>query len=55
LEELANLFLDEAPELYPEFSDRLVKVRRMTSGIGWGFYDIIEDITSELEGELGPS
>src|SRR3989304_5640688 len=39
LDELAALLRGEAREIYPQISDRLVKVERMTDGIGWGFHD----------------
>ena len=51
LDELATLLRGEARELYPQFYDRLVQVRRMTAGIGWGFHDYIADVVGELEAD----
>ena len=54
LDELAALLRGEARELYPAFSERLVKVEQMTDGIGWGFHDFIADVVGQLE-ELSAS
>ncbi len=53
LEELASLLLGDARELYPQFSERLVRVEQMTDGIGWGFGDFVADVVCQLEEELG--
>jgi hypothetical protein len=41
LGEPAGLLLGEAPEMYPQFSDRLVRLVQMTDGIGCGFRDFV--------------
>lgn len=53
LDELAALLRGEARGLYPSFSERLVKVEKMTEGIGWGFHDFIADVVGQLEDEIG--
>lgn len=53
LDELAALLRDEAPGMYPQFSERLARVEQMTDGIGWGFHDYIGDVVGQLEEELG--
>jgi len=53
LDELADLLRGDARELYPQFSERLARVEKMTSGIGWGFHDFIADVVGQLEDELG--
>ena len=55
LDELATLLRGEAREIYPQFSDRLVKVEKMTEGIGWGFHDFVADVVGRLGEELGDS
>ena len=52
LEELAGLLRGNARELYPQFSERLVRVEQMTDGIGWGFGDFVADVVGQLEQEL---
>ncbi|HEY8184517.1 MAG TPA: hypothetical protein VIF64_00530 [Pyrinomonadaceae bacterium] len=52
LDELAALLHDEAREVYPQLSERLARVERMTDGIGWGFHDYIGDVVGQLEDEL---
>jgi hypothetical protein len=41
------------PGLYPQFRDRLARVDRLASGVGWGFGDFVADVVAELEAELG--
>jgi hypothetical protein len=53
LDELAALFRGEAPEIYPQFSDRLADVERMSAGIGWGFHDFIRAVVRQLDAQLG--
>ena len=53
LDELAALLRRGTPEIYPQFSQRLARVEQMTSDIGWGFHDYIEDVVDQLEEELG--
>jgi hypothetical protein len=53
LGELAALLLHEAPELYPQFSERLARVEHISEDIGWGFHDHIADVVGQLENELG--
>lgn len=53
LNELAALLRGEAREIYSQFSDRLAKVDRMASGIGWGFGDYVGDIVAGLKGDFG--
>ena len=53
LEELAALLRTEAPDLYPQFRDRLARVEQMSSGTGWGFHDFIADVVNSLEADLG--
>jgi hypothetical protein len=53
LDELAALLRGEARGLHPSFSERLVKVEKMTEGIGWGFHDFIADVVGRLEDEIG--
>ncbi|HEV8367182.1 MAG TPA: hypothetical protein VGQ39_04450 [Pyrinomonadaceae bacterium] len=53
LDELANLLLREAPGVYPQLSERLARVERITGNIGWGFHDYIGDVVWRLEDELG--
>ena len=53
LNELATLLLHAAPELYPQFSERLAGVEQITDGMGWGFHDHIADVVAQLEDELG--
>ena len=52
LVELAGLLRGEAQEIYPQFSERLARVERMTEGIGWGFGDFVGDVVRKLEEEL---
>jgi hypothetical protein len=52
LDELAALLMREAREMYPQLSERLARVERMTDGIGWGFHDYIGDVVGQLEDEL---
>jgi hypothetical protein len=49
LDELAALLLGEAWKLYPEFEPRLARVKKMASGIGWGFGDHVAEVVGELE------
>lgn len=53
LDELATLLLYEAPDVYPQFSERLARVELITGDIGWGFHDHISDVVCQLEDELG--
>ena len=53
LDELATLLRGEAREIYPQFRDRLARVREMTEGIGWGFHDFVGEVVGQLEEELG--
>jgi hypothetical protein len=53
LTELAGLLRGKAREHYPKFQDRLSAIEQMTEGIGWGFHDVIGDVVSQLEDELG--
>ena len=53
LKELAALLRGDGKKLYPQFSERLAKVERMTDGIGWGFHDDIGDVVGQLDEELG--
>ena len=53
LDELATLLRGTAPELYPQFSERLARVEQLSGGIGWGFGDYIVDVVRQLEEELG--
>jgi hypothetical protein len=53
LSELSALFYREARELYPQFRDRLARVDRLASAVGWGFCDFVADVVAELEDELG--
>jgi hypothetical protein len=53
LEELGVLLRGEARELYPQFRDRLARVKRMTDGIGWGFHDFVGEVVEQMEEELG--
>ena len=53
LAELAALLLGEARGMYPQFSERLARVERLTEDIGWGFYDYVSDVVWQLEDELG--
>jgi hypothetical protein len=55
LNELAVLLLKEAPEIYPQLSERLARVEQLSDGIGWGFHDYIGDVVWQLEAELGDS
>ena len=48
LDDLAVMMRNN-PELYPKFQNRLGKLEKSTSGIGWGFHDHIADVVSELE------
>ena len=52
LDELAALLRSEARDTYPQFSDRLAEMERMTHGIGWGFHDFVTDAVGQLEEEL---
>jgi hypothetical protein len=53
LDELVDLLRGDARELYPQFSERLARAEKMTSGIGWGFHDFIADVVGQLEDEFG--
>lgn len=52
LDELAALLHGEARGVYPQLSERLARVERITDGIGWGFHDHIADVVGWLEEEL---
>ena len=39
--------------MYPQVRDRLARVDRLASGVGWGFGDFVADVIAELEAELG--
>jgi hypothetical protein len=52
LDELAALLHGEARGVYPQLSERLARVERITDGIGWGFHDYIGDVVGWLEEEL---
>ncbi len=52
LNELAALLRGEARDLYPQFRERLVNVKRLTENIGWGFHDFIVDVVGQLEVDL---
>lgn len=49
LDELAALLRGELRHMYPQFRERLAKVKRMTAGMGWGFHDYIADVVGRLE------
>lgn len=53
LDELAALLHGEARGVYPQFSQRLARVERITGDIGWGFHEYIGDVVWRLEEELG--
>jgi hypothetical protein len=53
LNELATLLRSKAPEIYPQFSDRLSEVEYLARPVGWGFHDFINDVVGQLEDELG--
>ena len=53
LDELVALLQGDAREMYPQFSERLARVERLSGGIGWGFGDYIGDVVWQLEEELG--
>ena len=53
VEELDALLHREARDLYPQFRDRLPRVYRLASGVGWGFGDFVADVVGDLEAELG--
>ena len=53
LDEVAGLLQGDAREMYPQFSERLARVERMSGGIGWGFGDYIGNVVWQLEDELG--
>ncbi len=48
LDELASLLKGKGRALYPKFGERLAKVERLTSGIGWGFHDFVADVVAGL-------
>lgn len=52
LSELASLLIREARDVYPQLSERLARVEKITNGIGWGFHDYIADVVWQLEEEL---
>lgn len=41
------------PDLYSQFRDRFIGLRRATNGIGWGHGDAVGEIVDELEIEMG--
>lgn len=53
LNELADLLIGEARELYSKFRERLANVEKLTDGIGWGFGDAVADTVGELADEFG--
>ena len=53
LDELAAMLRNDARGVYPQLSERLARVERITDGVGWGFHDHIGDVVWQLEEELG--
>lgn len=55
LDELAALLRGEALGLYPQFKHRLTHLKHLSSGIGWGFGDHVQEVVDELKEEFGAS
>ena len=53
LADLARLLIDEAPELYPQFEERLQQLDYEASNIGWGYCDSVREQIQMLENTLG--
>ena len=53
LAELAVLLLKETRGMYPQLSERLLRVEELSGNIGWGFHDYVGDVVGQLEEELG--
>ena len=43
----------EGAALYPRFQDRVSRLARMASGIGWGYGDHVTEQIELLETEIG--
>ena len=52
LREMVSLLLQEGPERYPRFRDRLEQLATNTLHIGWGYGDCVRDQVGYLEDEL---
>jgi hypothetical protein len=52
LNEMTNLLLREASELYPRFRERVQRLTTHADHIGWGFGDALRDQILHLENEL---
>ena len=55
LDELAELLRGEVRGLYPQFKYRLAHLKHISSEIGWGFGDHVQEVVDELKEELDPS
>ena len=53
LAELARLLINEAPDLYPGFQERLEQVEYAAANIGWGYCDSVREQVQMLENTLG--
>jgi hypothetical protein len=52
LQEMASLLLQEGPEMYSRFRDRIVRLVEHAEDIGWGYGDELRGQVHELESEL---
>lgn len=55
LDELAELLRGAARGLYPHFKYRLTHLKHISSEIGWGFGDHVQEVVDELQEDLGAS
>nr|HQI77550.1 hypothetical protein [Candidatus Latescibacterota bacterium] len=52
LNEMSQLLLREGSELYPQFRERVQRLRTHADGIGWGYGDALRDHVYQLENVL---